>query len=221
VNINFSMGGFQMLSMKIKRELTILLIIASGIGWLSIPSRSAMALSAGLSDELVVNNVTYTAPESGESNIFATIYTGILPLDPAVTPPLPNGYISRWLVEPDPTTGLPLIDPATGNTVISDIVSIGYLTDPTTGAVSYYVQLFSDTDSSGVPNTFCNGPSLPFGCSLEDPAGNAFQEPGVDVLVISDAEETGAAVPEPSSLLLFGSGIASLVAWGRKMLKRI
>jgi hypothetical protein len=80
--------------------------------------------------------------------------------------------------------------------------SIPLLSELSTGnQLASYFQFQFQYQGGSLPGPFSVGPS--------------------SVILTSDIETATPPVPEPNTLLLLGSGLAGLGAWGRKMLKRI
>jgi hypothetical protein len=95
-------------------------------------------------------------------------------------------------------------------------------------SLSFALNLTTNVDAGGTPDQFAlmlvdpSGTLLPssdpFGSLLSinlDSANPLFQNFNPDLVTVTPAE-TPAPVPEPASLLLLGSGLASMSAWRRR-----
>jgi hypothetical protein len=130
---------------------------------------------------------------------------------------LPEDVIDGWLIlmeSGDPTS---LTDQA-NQSLWSDAVH--FFEERVDEEFVQYIQIFSDGCRSGTEGDVSCFPSYstvisgPYAFILETDTPTVYTA-GVNVYnIYSDAPET--QVPEPSALLLLGSGLAGLALWGRK-----
>ena len=211
-----------------KRTHDVILTIVSVMWGVTLLLSPGGALAVTV-DVLTINGTSYFLDET----ITNTIQTGPLGFSiPFSNPPPPSFVAVPTLIqlqEMDPLTGIGLVAPS-GGPVISDNLSLVILSvtapifegsifypcgvdicfrDNYRNDYSVLINLTSDSDGGGLP--FEGGllvPELAGGNDLSYITGGQLQ-----LIVISDVDVP--SVPEPSTWLLLGSGLAGLAAWRR------
>jgi PEP-CTERM motif len=176
----------------------------------------AAALPAGVSDQ-----VTFSGTLIGQTpQVFNFMDTGEsgsafnqISLPAGVSAPSVNIFGMN-----EPSACAPA---AVGCPFFSDIISFTTSTDADTGAQTLVFTFNSDSETplqnGNVPSSCVEGAP---GCG--DAVFQVNDTAGANLLTVSVASDPDVpGVPEPSTLLLMGSGLAGAAVWGRKALKLI